>query len=250
MLNYNPFSLDSKTILITGASSGIGRSIAIECSKLGAHVIITGRNKLRLNETFLSLIGYGHKQIIADFTDELSINNLLQEITLLNGIVHSAGIVNPKPFGFITRDDLDQILNVNLVGPSILTNSLLRKKQISKSASIVFISSISGVLISSVGGSLYSSSKGAINGMIKGMALDLASKQIRVNSVMPGVIETEIFEKTSVSNEDLIKDRIKYPLRRHGTPKDVAYATIFLLSDASSWITGTNLLIDGGFTLM
>jgi len=246
----NPFSLLGKAILVTGASSGIGKSIAVECSKSGAQLIITGRNPERLAKTFAELHGENHRQIIADLSVDEGIIELVSLIPKLDGIVHVAGIVKPKPFSFLNRLELDEIMNINFFGPTLLTNAIIRKKLIVKSGSIVFISSISGVSCSFIGGSAYSASKGALNGIIKGMALDLAAKQIRVNSIIPGMIDTGIFDGSAISEQDLIEDRKRYPLGRYGKPDDVAFAAIYLLSDASSWVTGSNLLIDGGFTLI
>ncbi len=246
----NPFSLEGKVILITGASSGIGKDTAIECSKMGAQLIITARNPERLNETFGLLQGEYHQQFTADIATDSGIESLAGMLPGLDGIVHVAGIIKPKPFHFLNRNELDEIMNTNFSGPTLLTNALIRKKLIKKQASIVFISSVSGVACSFLGGASYSASKGAINGIVKGMALDLAAKHIRVNSVLPGMIDTGIFDGSAISKEDLIEDRKRYPLGRYGKPTDVAYAVIYLLSDASSWVTGSNLLIDGGFTLL
>lgn len=246
----NPFSLKGKVVLITGASSGIGRSIAIECSKSGASLIITGRNQERLSKTFTELSGINHQQIIADLSVDVEIIKLTSLLPKLDCIVHVAGILKPKPFNFLNRNELNEIMNINFYGPIILTNLLLRKKIIVKKASIVFISSISGVICSFVGGSSYSASKGALNGIIKGMALELAPRQIRVNSIIPGMIDTGILNGSGVSEQNLIDDRKHYPLGRYGKPEDVAYAVIYLLSDASSWVTGSNILIDGGYTLI
>jgi len=246
----NPFSLLGKIILVTGASSGIGKKTAIECSKSGAQLIITGRNAERLSQTFEELEGQSHSQIVADVSVDAGLNELVSSLPKLDGIVHVAGISKPKPFAFLNRKELDEIMNTNFYGPTLLTNILIRKKLLNKNASIVFISSISGVSCSFLGGASYSASKGAINGIIKGMALELAAKQIRVNSILPGMIDTGIFDGSAISEQDLIEDRKRYPLGRYGKPEDVAYAVIYLLSDASSWITGSNLLIDGGFTLI
>jgi NAD(P)-dependent dehydrogenase (short-subunit alcohol dehydrogenase family) len=127
---------------------------------------------------------------------------------------------------------------------------LIQEKKLNKKASVVFTSSISGVFCSSVGGSLYSASKGAINGYMKGLALDLANRGIRVNSVNPGVIETNIFSEDTITSEQLAEDVKRYPLKRFGKPEEVAYSVVYLLSDASEWVTGSNLLIDGGYTLL
>ena len=246
----NPFSLEGKVILVTGASSGIGRSIAIECSNLGAQLIITARNKERLQQTFDKLQGENHSQFIADLTLSEGIEALTCILPKLDGVVNVAGIANPKPFQFMNRDELDLIMNINFYAPSLLTNLIIRKKLLNKNSSIVFISSISGTVCSQIGGSSYSASKGALNGLLKVIALELAAKRIRVNAVIPGMVDTGIFENSAITEQDLIEDRKKYPLGRYGKPEDVAYAVIYLLSDASTWVTGTNLLIDGGYTLV
>ena len=246
----NPFSLKEKTILVTGASSGIGKAVAIEYSKLGASLIITARNKQKLNDTYDQLIGENHQLLIADLSNQAGIDYVASNLPNLNGIVHSAGIVKPKPFTFLNRMELDEIVNTNFFGPALLTNGVLRKKVLRKGASIVFISSISGVMCSYIGGSAYSASKGAINGLVKGMALDLSPKGIRVNSILPGMIDTNIIKDGSITQAQLDQDKKRYPLGRYGLPEEVAYAVIFLLSDASAWMTGSNILLDGGYTLI
>jgi len=250
-MNYNPFSLEGKTILVTGASSGIGRGIAVECSKMGATLIITGRNEERLNETFLMLEGVNNKQIVADLSDIVQLENLIESCPSLDGLVNNAGIPKLSTVKFIQRDSLNEIINVNTIAPILLTSSLIKRKILKKASSIIFISSISGVYISTLGESTYSTSKVAINGFVKGAAIDLASQKIRVNSVNPGLIKTSILNLAGeIFSEEQIKEKLnQYPLKRIGQPEDVAFAAIYLLSDASSWVTGTNIVIDGGFTL-
>jgi len=247
---YNPFTLAGKTIFITGASSGIGKAIAIECSKMGATVIISGRNIERLNETYCKLEGKGHLQFITDLCNSNKLKELVMVLPGLDGIVHCAGVADPLPFQFVNNEKLKHVFDVNFTAPTLLTQKLLKIKKVNKNASIVFVSSISGVFCSSIGGSVYSASKGAINGLAKGMALDLAPKSIRVNCVNPGMIQTNIFESGKISEEQLEVDVKRYPLKRYGRPEEVAYAVIYLLSDASKWVTGSNLLIDGGYTLL
>ncbi|OUO20545.1 SDR family oxidoreductase [Bacteroides sp. An322] len=249
---YNPFSLLGKRILVTGASSGIGRAIAIECSRMGANVILTARNEERLNETLQQMDNIQlHQIIVADLSNMDDIKTLVDSMgNPLDGIVQCAGFTVPKPFQFVNQKDIDSIMAVNFMAPAILSQMLLKKKMLNKGASIVFISSISGVWVSYVGSSLYSASKGAVNGLVKGMAIELAAKSIRVNCVNPGMVETNILEKGIISDEQLHNDMQLYPLKRHGKPEEIAYAVIYLLSDASAWVTGTNLLIDGGYTLL
>ena len=245
---YNPFSLENKTILVTGASSGIGKAIAIECSKMGAQVVITGRNEQRLQETYGQLEGAQPAYIVADLTKKEDIETLANQIDGLNGLINCAGLTIPKPFKFLQEEDIQEVMTVNFNAPLLLTQLLVKKKKLQKASSIIFISSISGTKVSYIGNSIYSASKGAINGISKGLALELASQQIRVNTVIPGMVETNIVSGGEVTQEQMEADKQKYPLKRYGKPEEVAYAVVYLLSDASSWVTGSNLLIDGGYT--
>ena len=247
---YNPFSLENKTILVTGASSGIGKAIAIECSKMGAKVVITGRNEQRLQETYEQLEGAQPAYIVADLTKKEDIETLVSQINSLNGLINCAGLTIPKPFKFLQEEDIQEVMTVNFNAPLLLTQLLVKKKKLQKASSIIFISSISGTKVSYIGNSIYSASKGAINGICKGLALELASQQIRVNTVIPGMVETNIVSGGEVTQEQMEADKQKYPLKRYGKPEEVAYAVVYLLSDASSWVTGSNLLIDGGYTLL
>lgn len=247
---YNPFSLKSKNVLVTGASSGIGKATAIECSKMGATVIITGRNQQRLEDTYNQLEGENHLMVSSDLNNEEGIETLLSQLPVVDGIVHCAGLTKNVPFQFATKGNFDEVLNVNFYAPSEITRRALKEKKIAKNGSIVFISSVSGVFCSAVASTIYSASKGAVNGLVKGMALDLAPKGIRVNCINPGVIETNIFDFGAITTDQLEEDKKRYPLKRFGKPHEVAYAVIYLLSDASNWVTGSNLLIDGGFTLL
>jgi 2-deoxy-D-gluconate 3-dehydrogenase len=247
---YNPFSLENKKILVTGASSGIGKAIAIECSKMGARVIITGRNEERLAETYKELVGEHPAYIVADLTKEEDIEHLVALTDSLNGLVNCAGLTIPKPFKFLQESDIETVMTVNFNAPLLLTQRLVKKKKLEKGGSVVFISSISGTKVSYIAGSIYSASKGAINGLCKGLALELASQQIRVNTVVPGMVETNIVSGGEIAEEQLEIDRQKYPLKRYGKPEEVAYAVVYLLSGASGWVTGSNLLIDGGYTLL
>lgn len=247
---YNPFSLLNKKILITGASSGIGRSVAIECSRLGAIVFITGRNLDNLITTFNQLEGEENAFIQADLSNVDDLEILVKSLPLLDGIVHSAGVSFPTPFPFLNDEKINQTFSVNFNAPVLLSLALLRQKKINKKASIIFISSISGVDISSTGGSLYSASKAAINGIMKGMAIDLAGKGIRVNSINPGMVETDILLGSGITEVQLSEEKKKYPLKRFAQPNEIAFAAIYLLSDASQWVTGSNLKIDGGYTIL
>lgn len=248
----NPFSLEGKTILITGASSGIGRGIAIECSKMGAKLLLNGRDEERLNETMSLLEGNCHNIQQADLSKQEEIEELVERMPEINGCVHSSGIPKICAVKYINKNTIDEIFNINTVAPILLTSLLLKKKKIQKRSSIVFISSIYGSFVGNIGDSLYSATKGAINGFIKSAAIELASQGTRVNGISPGVIQTQILELSkSIFSQEQLKNTIqRYPLKRFGTTNDVAYGAIYLLSDASSWVTGTNLKIDGGYTLL
>jgi NAD(P)-dependent dehydrogenase (short-subunit alcohol dehydrogenase family) len=247
---YNPFTLKGKTVFVSGASSGIGQAVAIECSKMGANMCISGRNRERLNKTFSQLEGTEHMQIVADLQTDDGIKSVVNAMPSLDGIVHCAGITKPLPFQFSGREVINEVMGINFNSHAILSQLLVKNKKINRAASIVFISSVSGTFCSSVGGSIYSASKGAINGLVKGMALDLAPKMIRVNSVNPGMIDTDIYAEGTITQDQLKEDMKRYPLKRFGKPEEVAFSVIYLLSDASSWITGAGILIDGGFTLL
>ncbi len=244
----SPFSLKNKTILITGASSGIGRAAAIECSKMGAIIIALGRNEMRLKET-LSLLSSGdHKIALLDINNLNEVNSFIESIETIDGFVNSAGIINTQLFNFLKEESLKDIMQTNFFSPVLFLQKLIKKKKIVNGGSIVFISSIGGSEITSLGLSSYAASKSAINGISKTLALELSSKRIRVNNILPGMVQTELLDHTAFSEEDFNKDQAKYPLG-YGQPNDVAYAVIYLLSNASKWITGTNLKLDGGFTL-
>ena len=248
-MNYNPFSLEGKTILITGASSGIGKATAIECSKLGAHVVVTGRDAARLQETFDQLEGEGHLQIIADLTNPESMDQLVAEVPQLDGLVNNAGIGYNKPMAFIKQSDLDAMFDTNTFAPVLLTKLIVKKKKLNKGASIVFTSSIAAMR-ETMGNAIYSMTKAAIASFAKTCALELGEKGIRVNSVHPGMVETKLIHDGAVSEEDLQNDmNNNYPLKRYGRPEEIAWAIAYLLSDATAWVTGSQLVIDGGFHL-
>ena len=246
---YNPYSLEGKTILITGASSGIGRAVAIECSKLGATVVVTARNEQRLKETVNQMEGKGHNYILCDLSQSENIQNLVSQLPQVDGFISNAGINTILPISFINESDTKNIFQVNTVSPMLLLKELVKKKKLKKSSSVVFTSSMAGVGAAAVGNGVYTASKGAISSFIKVAALELAPRRIRVNAVCPGMTETSMIYDESLNREQLEKDMERYPLGRYGDPKDIAWAMIFLLSDASAWITGINLVIDGGLTI-
>ena len=244
-MSYNPFSLEGKTVLVTGASSGIGQATAIECSKMGARVVITGRNEERLNETFSQLEGEGHQIIVADLNTQEDIDKLVDACPVLDGLVNNAGRGKSKPVNFLKLEDLQDVYQTNLFGVALLTKGLLKKKKLGKGASIVFTSSISSYM-TAAGLSIYASSKAAVCGYMRTCAIELGVKGIRSNAVLPGMVETKLINSGTYTDEDKQKDLNLYPLGRYGRPTDIAHGVIYLLSDASVWVTGLELVIDGG----
>ena len=247
---YNPFTLENKTILVTGASSGIGKATAIECSRLGAKVVVTGRNEERLNQTLAELEGEGHLAIVADLASDEGVNSLVDQCPKIDGLVNNAGATVTLPVQFINRENLEGLMQVNTVAPILLFQRLMKAKKLGKGASVVFTASVSGLCCAVLGNSLYSTSKAAIGGFVKNAALELAGKNIRVNAVCPGMIDTHILDAGIVGADDLDRERQKYPMKRFGKPEEVAWSIIYLLSDASSFTTGSTLVMDGGFTLL
>ena len=249
---YNPYSLEGKTILVTGASSGIGKATAIEASLLGATVIITARDISRLQETFDMLEGKGerqHKLIIADLTEESQLDLLISEVPTLHGLVLCAGKGLTLPIQFATREKFDDIFNVNFFAPVELLRMLFKKKKLVKDSSVVMLSSLGGTQIFSGGNGIYGASKAALNTVMKFAAKEFASRKVRVNSICPGMVDTPLIHRGTISDEQLLEDQKRYPLGRYGKPEDIAYAAIYLLSDASSWITGQDFILDGGVSI-
>lgn len=248
--NYNPFSLVGKRILVTGASSGIGQETAIQCSKMGAKVIITARDEERLNETLSKMEGDGHQMIIAELTQHQELEKIVNDVAVLSGVVLCAGkTVTPSPFIYSTKEKFEDVLQVNFFSTVELLRLLVRKKKMDKNSSVVYVSSIGGNFCYNFGNGVYGVSKAAISSIMKFCAKELAAKNIRVNSVNPGMVNTHLIEELGISSEQLASDMQNYPLKRFGEPEDIAYGIIYLLSDASSWVTGHALVIDGGVTV-
>ena len=243
---YNPFSLKGKIILVTGASSGIGRATAIECSRMGATVILSGRNQEKLNETTSLMKGKNHEIRVCDLNNSDAIYEMVQTLPTLHGLVNNAGFTFIQPIKFIDENIFKDLLQVNTIAPILLLKQLIKKKKLFNGGSVVFTSSLAGIARVSIGNSMYASCKGAISAFIKAAARELADKNIRVNAVCPAMVDTGILDSGIISQEQLEQDKQQYPLKRYGKPEEVAWAMIYLLSDASSWITGTNMILDGG----
>jgi NAD(P)-dependent dehydrogenase (short-subunit alcohol dehydrogenase family) len=241
----NLFDIKNKNILITGASSGIGREIAINLNTLGANVIITGRNDQRLNETKDYLVYSPIESYSCDLSKEDEIKKLVTSLPQLDGVVFCAGVVEYYPIKFINTEKINNIFSVNLNSQILLTQQLIKNKKLKPNGSLVYISSIASK-IGVAGTALYAASKAGLNGFVKVTASELSGQKIRANSICPGIIQTPMTEKAQNVNDDLGKD---YPLGL-GEMIDVVGPCIFLLSNASKWITGTELILDGGLTLI
>ncbi len=247
-ITYNPFSLEGKTILVTGASSGIGKETAISCSKMGASVIVTARNQERLQETFNALEGDDNKQFIADLTNQEELEKLVNQVGKIDGLVLCAGRSRSLPVLFSTREKFDEIYNVNFFSPVETLRLLAKKKCLQPNSSIVILISIGGTGRWTPGNAIYGSSKAALKSMVNYFAVELAPKRIRINGICPGMVETPLIHHGTLTQEQLDEDKDKYPLKRYGQPIDVANGVVYLLSEASSWITGQSIVIDGGLT--
>ena len=251
--SYNPFTLKGKTILVVGASSGIGQATAIECSKLGANVIAVGRDEERLRQTLAEMPiitdGCKHQYIIADLLNDEDINKLVSVVPNIDGLMLSAGKGLTLPIQFATREKFDEMFNINFFSQVEVLRLLFKKKKLNKSASVVLMSSLGGTKMFSGGNGVYGASKAAMNSIMRFCAKEFAPRRIRVNSICPGMVDTPLIHRGTVSEEQLQEDVKRYPLKRYGLPEDIAHLASFLLGDAASWITGQDFVIDGGVSI-
>lgn len=250
----NPFSLEGKTILVTGASSGIGKATAIACAAAGARVVLTGRNVERLEATLSELrtrtdiLVAAHLVIAAELCEQEEINRLVDALLELDGAFLCAGVSDTTPVKYINSEAIQRVLSINLEAPMLLTQRLLLKKKIKKGASLVYMSSM-GVEQVAPGLGIYAASKSGLNAFMRAVATEQASRKVRANAVMAGMVKTELIDTLSqLTEEDIKRDEAKYPLG-YGKPEDVANAVIYLLSDASRWMTGSVIKLDGGSSL-
>jgi NAD(P)-dependent dehydrogenase (short-subunit alcohol dehydrogenase family) len=243
----NAFDLKGKTVLVTGASSGLGRQTAITASEYGANVVITGRNLSRLNETLHSLKGQGHQLIPADLTIQEDIDRLVTALPMLDGFVYSVGISDLAPARFITKELISKTFRISFDAAVLLTAGLLGKKKMAKgNSSMVFISSIS-TRYPFVGGAMYISAKAALEAYAKVLAIELADRGTRVNCIAPAFVRTPMLDETAANFSNEAVDKIEErQLLGLGNPVDVANTIVFYLSDASKWISATNLILGGG----
>ena len=250
-MEYNPFSLEGKTVLVTGASSGIGQATAIECSLMGALVVATARDDERLRGTLSQLapISGGHMSLLADLTVQDDVERLVASLPPLDGAVLCAGNSTTLPLQFGSREKFDSMFDVNFFAPVELLRLIYKKKVLNKGASVVLIASIGGTRSFMPGNGVYGASKAALNSVMKYAAREFAARRVRVNSICPGMVDTPLIHRGTITEEQLAEDAKRYPLGRYGRPEDIANGAIYLLSEASSWLTGHDLVIDGGFSV-
>lgn len=242
MANYNPYSLLGKTVLVTGASSGIGRATAIECSRLGATVVATGRDEARLSEAMAALTGEGHVSILADLTKAEDVAKLVSELPQIDGFVCNAGITRRRPVSYMKEEELHEVFETNTFVAFTLTKALMKAKKINRGGSMVFISSMAARQVTP-GNAVYAASKAAVESFARSCAQEYAPMQIRANAILPGMVETPMNKQGALSAETIERDKQHYLMKRYGKPEEVAWAVIYLLSDASAWTSGTSMMV-------
>lgn len=244
---------EGKTFLITGASSGIGRAAAILLAECGARLIITGRDTIRLNQALSSLNGPGHLAFsielqTADQTNDW-LKSLLDMTGPLDGVFHSAGVEMIRPVRMIKQAQINDVFASSLFSAFGIVRALSGKAALVDGSSLVFMSSVAGST-GQLGMSAYSAAKAAIDGMVRSLACEMASRQIRVNSIAAGAVKTSMHERlTNGSGDDANQAYANSHLLGFGEPEDIAQAVVYLLSPASKWITGTTMFVDGGYTV-
>ena len=245
----NPFSLEGKTILITGSSSNIGKKIAIRCADMGATVIVAARDEERMKATVAGMQGNGHQYKYVDLSNPDSIANFVEELPQLDGVVLCAARFDSTPVKNIKRELVQDMFNTNTFANFDIVQKLLRKKKMVKGGSILFISSVASMRPYK-GNSLYSATKGAINSFSKVLATELGAQRIRVNCILPGIVRRdEGVREGALTVEQQRSEMEKFPLGM-GEPDDIAYASVYLLSNVSKWVTGIDLIVDGGQSLI
>ena len=252
-MDYNPFSLENKTILVTGASSGIGQATAIACSKLGASVIISARNEDRLKKTLEDLDyshGQTHRMILADVATDEGISKVVDFANNIDGLSSNVGMnATYGPIKFLKDENVELMMRTNTLSHLKLAKMLFKKKILNKGASCVFTASIGGTVSFGPGNTIYGMTKAALESFMRYAAIEFASRDIRCNCICPGMVETPLIKMDSLTEDDIKIDIDKYLLKRYGRPEEIALTTAFLLSNASSYITGASIVVDGGYTI-
>jgi len=242
MADYNPYALAGKTVLVTGASSGIGRATAIECSRLGATVVATGRDETRLSETMATLIGDGHVSILANLTKAEDVARLVSDLPQIDGFVCNAGITRRRPVSYMKEEEMREVFDTNTIATFMLTKAIMKAKKMNRGGSMVFLSSMAARQVTP-GNAMYAASKAAVESFARSCAQEYAAMQIRANAILPGMVETPMNKQGALSAEAIERDKQHYLMKRYGKPEEVAWAVIYLLSDASAWTSGTSMMV-------
>ncbi|MEZ6094294.1 MAG: SDR family oxidoreductase [Pirellulaceae bacterium] len=252
-MNTNVIDLTGKQILVTGASSGIGRETAKLVSRLGGSVIVSGRNEAELAKTISMMEPGPHSISIFDLNqiDEIAdwLADLNQKVGKLDGLANLAGVYAAKPLRVVDSKLAHELFNLNVLSTIALVRGFRHRKIRNETSSIVLIASVAA-LIGEAGISTYSATKGAIISLTKSLAAELANESIRINCISPSLVKTELFDRMNsfFTDEQIKRVEKSHPLGL-GQPVDVANLIVFLLSSASKWMTGSNLTIDGGYSL-
>ena len=246
VMNDFPFSLEGMTILITGASSGIGRATAIMAAEMGAIVVITGRNEERLKQTLALMEGQEHVCLVEDFTINGASERLADQLPDLDGMVYAAGVAEIMPFRMINENHINRVMKVNFQVPIELTQKLLRKKKIRTGGSLVYVTAVADH-VAPLGSAIYSASKGALASAVKSLALEVAKMKVRANCISPGYVRTPMFE--TLSTYSSLPENLKLAALGQIEPEEIASSIVYLLSPAARWVTRSSLIIDSGLTL-
>lgn len=241
---HEAFSLAGKTILVTGASSGLGRQIALTCAQRGARLVVTGRDAVRLQDTHGQLAGTGHMQVTADLTSHEDRERLAHATANIDGLVLCFGRQMLSPIRQLKEELMTTMYEMHFLAPVMLVQRLLQGNAIAQQGSILFMLS-TAAHIGTRGVGPYSAMKSGLLGIIRCLAIEQAKRRIRVNGISPSAIPTSIWGEEQGLLEE---QRVRHPLGL-GTPQDVANGAVYLLSDASRWVTGTSLVMDGGAVL-
>lgn len=246
-MEKDAFSLEGKTVLVTGASSGIGTACALECAKAGARLVVSGRDEGRLNAVLASLPGSGHCAVAVDLSTQTGVDQLVEQLPALDGLVHSAGVAKTVLLRFVSDADIEGHFSVNVFSAIWLTRALLKKRLVNKGGSLVYIASVNAA-IAVPGNGIYSTTKSALVAFSRAVAVEVAPRGVRANTISPGMVETPMTDYIVKGDPEALKtDQAKY-LLGYGKPADIGGAARYFLADASRWVTGSDFVIDGGFT--